>query len=184
MSKLKMVSSFFMIVSLSIFFHLNIFADEFMSEFITEKGGECNKSSDIEKRFKNYYKKAADDGNVNAQYYIGTLYYKGKGIEKDYEKAFEYLKKAADKGHIDAQYNLGFCYAEGKGIEEDFKKAFEYWKKAADSGNADAQYNIGCCYIGGLGVEKADQKKAIEYWGKSANQGLDAAREALIKLGN
>ena len=43
MSKLKMVSSFFMIVSLSIFFHLNIFADEFMSEFITEKGGECNK---------------------------------------------------------------------------------------------------------------------------------------------
>ena len=56
MSKLKMVSSFFMIVSLSIFFHLNIFADEFMSEFmsefITEKEGECNKSSDIEKRFK------------------------------------------------------------------------------------------------------------------------------------
>ena len=94
------------------------------------------------------------------------------------------MKKAADKGHIDAQYNLGFCYAEGKGIEEDFKKAFEYWKKAADSGNADAQYNIGCCYIGGLGVEKADQRKAIEYWEKAANQGLDAAKEALKKLGN
>ena len=104
MSKLKMISSFFMIVSLSIFFHLNIFADEFMSEFITEKGGECNKSSDIEKRFKNYYEKAADKGNVNAQYYIGKLYYKGKGIEKDYKKAFEYLKKAAEKGHVDAQY--------------------------------------------------------------------------------
>ena len=86
MSKLKMVSSFFMIVSLSIFFHLNIFADEFMSElmseFITEKEGECNKSSDIEKRFKNYYEKAADKGDANAQYYIGKLYYKGKGIEK------------------------------------------------------------------------------------------------------
>ena len=52
-----------------------------MSEFITEKEGECNKSSDIEKRFKNYYEKAADKGNVNAQYYIGKLYYKGKGIE-------------------------------------------------------------------------------------------------------
>ena len=55
MSKLKMISSFFMIVSLSIFFHLNIFADEFMSElmseFITEKEGECNKSSDIVIRF-------------------------------------------------------------------------------------------------------------------------------------
>ena len=67
MSKLKMVSSFFMIVSLSIFFHLNIFADEFMSEFmsefITEKEGECNKSSDIEKRFKNYYEKAADNAS-------------------------------------------------------------------------------------------------------------------------
>ena len=148
MSKLKMISSFFMIVSLSIFFHLNIFADEFMSEFITEKGGECNKSSDIEKRFKNYYEKAADKGNVNAQYYIGKLYYKGKGIEKDYKKAFEYLKKAAEQGHVDAQYNLGVCYIEG------------------------------------FGVEKADQRKAIEYWEKAANQGLDAAKEALKKLGN
>ena len=98
MSKLKIISSFFMIVSLSIFFHINIFADEFMSEFITEKEGECNKSSDIEKRFKNYYEKAADNGDANAQYYIGKLYYKGKGIEKDYKKAFEYLKKAAGRG--------------------------------------------------------------------------------------
>ena len=80
---------------------------ELMSEFITEKEGECNKSSDIEKRFKNYYEKAADKGNVNAQYYIGKLYYKGKGIEKDYKKAFEYLKKAAEQGHVDAQYYLG-----------------------------------------------------------------------------
>ena len=125
MSKLKMVSSFFMIVSLSIFFHLNIFADEFMSEFITEKEGECNKSSDIEKRFKNYYEKAADKGNVNAQYYIGKLYYKGKGIEKDYKKAFEYLKKAAEQGHVDAQYYLGKCYYDGKGVEKDYEKAFE-----------------------------------------------------------
>ena len=129
MSKLKMVSSFFMIVSLSIFFHLNIFADEFMSEFmsefITEKEGECNKSSDIEKRFKNYYEKAADNGDANAQYYIGKLYYKGKGIEKDYKKAFEYLKKAAEQGHVDAQYYLGKCYYDGKGIEKDYEKAFE-----------------------------------------------------------
>lgn len=119
MSKLKMISSFFMIVSLSIFFHLNIFADEFMSElmseFITEKEGECNKSSDIEKRFKNYYEKAADKGDANAQYYIGKLYYKGKGIEKDYKKAFEYLKKAAEQGHVDAQYYVGKLYYDGKG---------------------------------------------------------------------
>ena len=128
MSKLKMVSSFFMIVSLSIFFHLNIFADEFMSEFITEKEGECNKSSDIEKRFKNYYEKAADEGNVNAQYYIGKLYYKGKGIEKDYKKAFEYLKKAAEQGHVDAQYYLGKCYYDGKGVEKDYVKAFSLVK--------------------------------------------------------
>ena len=74
MSKLKMVSSFFMIVSLSIFFHLNIFADEFMSEFmsefITEKEGECNKSSDIEKRFKNYYETTL---SLLLVYYLGII---------------------------------------------------------------------------------------------------------------
>ena len=146
MSKLKMVSSFFMIVSLSIFFHLNIFADEFMSElmseFITEKEGECNKSSDIEKRFKNYYEKAADKGNVNAQYYIGKLYYKGKGIEKDYKKAFEYLKKAAEQGHVDAQYCVGVCYAGGVGVEKDLNKAIEYLKKAADQGSDAAKETL------------------------------------------
>ena len=162
MSKLKMVSSFFMIVSLSIFFHLNIFADEFMSEFITEKGGECNKSSDIEKRFKNYYKKAADEGNVNAQYYIGKLYYKGEVIEKDYKKAFEYLKKAADDGNVNAQYYIGTLYYKGKGIEKDYEKAFEYLKKAADKGHIDAQYNLGFCYAEGKGIEE-DFKKAFEY---------------------
>ena len=182
MSKLKMISSFFMIVSLSIFFHLNIFADEFMSEFITEKEGECNKSSDIEKRFKNYYEKAADNGEANAQYYIGKLYYKGKGIEKDYKKAFEYLKKAAEQGHTMAQNALGKCFLKGD-VEADFGKAFEYFKRAADQGYAYAQYNLGVCYIEGFGVEKADQRKAVEYWEKAANQGLDAAKEALKNQG-
>ena len=44
MSKLKMVSSFFMIVSLSIFFHLNIFA----AKLTHENAKEGNKSEQLQ----------------------------------------------------------------------------------------------------------------------------------------
>ena len=91
---------------------------------------------------------------------------------------------AVSEGHAVAQNTLGKCFLKGEGVEADFGKAFEYFKRAADQGYAYAQYNLGVCYIEGFGVEKADQRKAIEYWEKAANQGLDAAKEALKKLGN
>ena len=93
------------------------------------------------------------------------------------------MKKAADQGHTMAQNTLGKCFLIWD-VESDFGKAFEYFKRAADQGYSYAQYNLGVCYIEGFGVENADQKKAIEYWEKAANQGLDAAKEALKKLGN
>lgn len=143
MEKLKIIAYFLIVLCVSAFFHLNTFA----AKLTHENAKEGNKSSDVENSF-NYYEKAADSGDANAQYYVGKCYYDGKGVKQDYNRAFVYFKRAADKGHIDAQYNIGFCYAEGQGVKEDYNKAFEYWKKAADKGNADAQYNLGFCYVG------------------------------------
>ena len=40
-------------------------------------------------------RKAAEQGNVEAQYRLGTLLYKGEGIPQDYAAAFTWMKKAA-----------------------------------------------------------------------------------------
>lgn len=45
-----------------------------------------------------WYKKAADHGSLFALYRLGMMYEKGKGIEKDEDKAFYYYKQAADQG--------------------------------------------------------------------------------------
>ena len=66
---------------------------------------------------------------------LGTAYYDGKGVKKDYQKAIEYYKKAADLGDVVAYVNLGKIYYEGKGVKQDYQKALQYYKKAADLGD-------------------------------------------------
>eukprot|EP01088_Endostelium_zonatum_P019863 TRINITY_DN706_c1_g1_i2.p1 TRINITY_DN706_c1_g1~~TRINITY_DN706_c1_g1_i2.p1 ORF type:complete len:678 (-),score=240.77 TRINITY_DN706_c1_g1_i2:32-1783(-) len=45
-----------------------------------------------------WFKKAAEQGHVQAQFNAGLHYDKGEGVERDEEKAFEWTKKAAEQG--------------------------------------------------------------------------------------
>ncbi|WP_457596370.1 tetratricopeptide repeat protein [Hydrogenimonas sp.] len=47
--------------------------------------------------------------NVEAQYFLGMLYYDGLGVEKDLEAAKRWFKKAARQGSLDAEYMLLCC---------------------------------------------------------------------------
>ena len=84
----------------------------------------------------------ANQGDVFAQYYLGSCYANGDGVEKDMLEAIEWYRKAADQGDADAQYNIGLCYANGDGLEEDMTMAMEWYRKAAKRGNAEAQRAI------------------------------------------
>ena len=44
--------------------------------------------------------------NSEACYNLGLLYFYGKGVSKNYYKAYEYWIKAAKKGNTKAQHNL------------------------------------------------------------------------------
>ena len=50
---------------------------------------------------------AADQGNANAQTWIGVLYANGQGVSQDYAEALRWYRKAADQGNATAQNNLG-----------------------------------------------------------------------------
>jgi hypothetical protein len=52
------------------------------------------------------YEKAADQGNVRAQYNLGVLYESGQGVPKDLGKAAELYQKAANQGDQDAIASL------------------------------------------------------------------------------
>ena len=53
-----------------------------------------------------WYKKAAEQGNAEAQYEVGQMYYYGKGVAKDRIQADYWYKKASEQGHADAQFKL------------------------------------------------------------------------------
>jgi TPR repeat protein len=52
----------------------------------------------------------------NAQYNLGVLYDKGRGVSQDYAEAARWYRLAADQEHAWAQYNLGVLYREGHGV--------------------------------------------------------------------
>ena len=60
------------------------------------------------------FKKAADQGHVDAQNNLGVMYFTGEGVERDEKKAVMWFEKAAAQGNADAQANLDAIKSAGK----------------------------------------------------------------------
>jgi TPR repeat protein len=89
-----------------------------------------------------WYTKAAQQGHVEAQYRLGTIYRYGYGDEVlllDFKKAVYWITKASEQGHIIAQYNLGHMYEWGDTAPLDYKQAFFWYTKAAEQGYVFAE---------------------------------------------
>ena len=84
-----------------------------------------------------WYQKAAEQGEVHAQYNLGVMYANGQGVKQDYLKAFEWYQKAAEQGDADAQFNLGLLYYDGEGVRQNYTKAKEYFGLACDNKDQD-----------------------------------------------
>ena len=61
-----------------------------------------------------WYRKAAEQGDPDAQYNLGVRYDTARGIEKDTQQAVAWYRKAADQGYARAQYSLGVKYDSGR----------------------------------------------------------------------
>lgn len=88
-------------------------------------------------------KEAADQGNVDAMYFIGTMYVFGDEIPKSVEdpdlEAAKWIFDAASRGHADAEYALGLLFLAGKGVELDRFEAMKWIERAAEHGHATAR---------------------------------------------
>ena len=105
------------------------------------------------------WQRSALKGNKLAQYIVGSYYYNGEGVEKDFQEAIKWFSLAANKGLAQAQFSLGLCYYNGEGTEKNVAGAVKWWQISARKGCGEAQYYLGLCYYEGNGVEK-DLKKA------------------------
>ena len=70
-------------------------------------------------------KKSAEQGNAEAQFSLGMMYYvRGDGVEQNDQEAFKWFRKAARQGNDKAQCWLGLMYTKGYGVEQTTRKPF------------------------------------------------------------
>jgi len=125
----------------------------------------------------------AEQGDALAQYNLGVLYRKGRGVPQDDVQARQWYEKAAAQGQAKAQYNLGTLYLNGGGVPKDYQQALRWFRMAADQGEALAQTKIGIMYDDGQGVPH-DFVKAHKWYNLAATNGDKPAaelRDALAK---
>lgn len=116
------------------------------------------------------FKALAEQGDMDSQYNVAGMYYRGDGVAQDYKAAMNWYAKAATQGNAFAQTNLALMYREGRGVEQDYKESVAWYTKAAEQGHAEAQSNLGVMYNNGLGITQ-DYREAIKWHTKAANQG-------------
>ena len=142
-----------------------------------------------------FYTRSAKKGNARAQYQLGSLYSKGKGVPKDIKTAIKWWTLAAEQPlksieRVEMtyqpliQYLVATYYLGGEGIPQDYKTALKYFRMAAKQGNADSQVSLGNMYAKGRGVPQ-DYKTALKWYKLAAEQGNAIAQISLgLMYGN
>ena len=73
----------------------------------------------------------ANNGDKQAQTYVGEIFEKGLGTTPDYQAAMTWYRRAADQGYSRALVNLGFLYEKGLGVPKDPAAALNLYRRAA-----------------------------------------------------
>jgi TPR repeat protein len=82
-----------------------------------------------------WYRRAAEQGNTDAQMRLGVMYEDGRGgLPQDDAEAAKWYRKAAEQGNVDAQATLGFRYERGQGVSQDYVLADMWLSLAAAKG--------------------------------------------------
>ncbi len=121
---------------------------------------------------------SAEHGDAEAQHKLGSMYFYGEGVPKDYAEALRWYRKSADQGNAGGQNALGYLYFHSKGVQQDLAEADRWYQKAADQGFAKAQFKLGYSYYHGYGVQQ-DNAQAASWYRKAAEQGYALAESGI-----
>jgi uncharacterized protein len=121
-----------------------------------------------------YFRKASDDGNIVADWYLGHMYRMGKGISRDDATAYSYYSRVADafdpeeqdqnrlRVMVDAVLRVADYRLVGipeAGVPRDYDYAARtYLRMATTYGHPAAQYALGLMNIEGQGLKSNPQQ--------------------------
>ena len=136
-------------------------ADYYYKEYLNQ---EEEKEEELLKESLKYYKIAAGNQHVEAQYKLFEIYSNSEIIEKDSQKAIKWLKEAAKNEKVEAQEKLAQYYEKNK----DDINAKTWYEKAANQGSILGAYKLGeYCMVGTTGVA-INEVEAVQWYKKAA----------------
>jgi TPR repeat protein len=128
-----------------------------------------------------WYKKAALQGEPQALYNAGRMCMLGEGGERDYKYAARMFRQLDQQSQTSlevgerycraqAQNSLGVMYLKGAGVAQDHNRAAAWFIKSAENDLPEAQANLARCHRQGWGVER-DLFEAGRFFYLAALQG-------------
>ncbi|MEI8394255.1 MAG: SPOR domain-containing protein [Rhodospirillaceae bacterium] len=88
------------------------------------------------------FEKLANQGDARAQFWLGTMWYQGRGKPRNYREAFRWYRQSAYLGNSDSQNNLGLIYRNGEAQEPNFVVAYAWFSLAKAQNNDVADRNL------------------------------------------
>ena len=119
-----------------------------------------------------YYKKAADQGHLQAMNNYGTILATSSQDAEKAKEGVQFIKQAADKGLNGARRNMATILLRGMaGEAKDADAAFKLLDAASKDKDSQADFEIAQYYAGGAGPEKKDDEKAWSFLQKASEAG-------------
>jgi hypothetical protein len=122
------------------------------------------------------WKPQAEQGDAQAQVYVGEIYEKGLGTTPDYVQAAVWYQKAADQGFARGLADLAYLYEQGLGVAKDPVKALNLYRKSAGISNDELTF---ASEVTAAKAEAASQVAALTQQLEQSNQQLETLRQSL-----
>jgi TPR repeat protein len=126
-----------------------------------------------------WYRLAAAQGDVDAQYKIGYIYWNGDSVKEDKVEGMCFLKLAADQGSAIALFMISEIFMNENKIND----AIHYLHLAAERGQTVAQFLLGNFYKEGFkSVIKKNINEAIRWYRIAAKHEYADAQYELASI--
>ncbi|MEG3619317.1 tetratricopeptide repeat protein [Magnetovibrio sp. PR-2] len=104
-----------------------------------------------------------------SQFSLALIYHLGRGVPRDFEKAYNLYRVSSLQGHAPALNNIGMMYLNGEHVQKNQWVAFKLFERASAE-HSQAKDNLGQCYQNGWGVEQ-DIGQAINFFELAGAEG-------------
>lgn len=111
---------------------------------------------------------------------LADLYFEGKSVPRDLQKAFLFYSQAAEADVVSAKLRIGEMLAHGQGVAPDPDRGRQIISQVAETGNVSALLILGDLYSRG-DAGPMDATKAIKAFEKAAALGN---QQAMLRLGD